>query len=149
MTYKDNIILQQGLEMGIIDLLTVEAKLEQMNRQKYLAMHPYSMWQGTNGKWYTRLPCENGSKKNAEHTDIRKAHHPGSEINEVQAGRLLHYAGQNGKERKQYAHQADHPTGRGHLVSIADFRLAKSLAHRQIKVRHEAGSHRIDGRIEG
>ena len=63
MTYKDNIILQQGLEMGIIDLLTVEAKLEQMNRQKYLAMHPYSMWQGTNGKWYTRLPCENGSKK--------------------------------------------------------------------------------------
>lgn len=63
MTYKDNIILQQGVEMGIIDLLTVEAKLEQMNRQKYLAMHPYSMWQGTNGKWYTRLPCENGSKK--------------------------------------------------------------------------------------
>lgn len=52
----DNEILRLAIENGMIDLQEIECKLEMKKRQELLAMHPYKIWQGTDGKWHTYLP---------------------------------------------------------------------------------------------
>lgn len=57
-----NEILNFALENGMLDINTIQEQIEMNERQKYLDMHPYRIWQGTNGKWYTYLPQENGGR---------------------------------------------------------------------------------------
>lgn len=59
----DNQILQDAIRLGIIDLATVRDQVEVMERQKYLEMHKYSIWQGANGKYYTKLPLQNNERR--------------------------------------------------------------------------------------
>lgn len=62
MSHTDE-LLKFALENGIIDLGTIQEKMEMNERKKYLEMHPYSVWEGKNEKWYTYLPDgENGKK---------------------------------------------------------------------------------------
>lgn len=62
MSHTDE-LLKFALENGIIDLGTIQEKMEMNERKKYLNMHPYSVWEGKNEKWYTYLPDgENGKK---------------------------------------------------------------------------------------
>lgn len=45
--------LQVAIESGMIDLTTLQAKMEMAERERYLNGH--KIWQGKNGYWYTRL----------------------------------------------------------------------------------------------
>lgn len=56
-------LLRFAVENGIIDLDTIQQKAEMNERRKYLEMHPYEVWQGKNGSWYSYLPnAEKGRK---------------------------------------------------------------------------------------
>lgn len=49
-------LLQYAIQNGIINLEDTRNKLNEMNRQEALQKHNYSIWQGKNGKYYTKLP---------------------------------------------------------------------------------------------
>ena len=49
-------MLQFAIESGIIDESTIQEKMEMNERKKYLEKHPYKIWEGKDGKWYTYLP---------------------------------------------------------------------------------------------
>lgn len=66
-------ILQYAIDNGMIDLSSVQEEMEKKNREYYLSLHPYSIWEGKNGKWYTRFQKEGGrvlKKRNSE-ADIK------------------------------------------------------------------------------
>lgn len=58
----DKDILNFALENGIIDISTIREQIEMSKREEYLRMHPYKIWQGTNGKWYTYLQDKEGRR---------------------------------------------------------------------------------------
>ena len=58
---QDNEILQFIINNGIIDINDVQNSMEVMKREELLKKHPYKIWQGKDGKWYTYLPDD--SKK--------------------------------------------------------------------------------------
>lgn len=49
-------LLNYAAEHGIIDLDTIRKQIEIMENLKYLEMHPYAVWRGTDNKWHTYLP---------------------------------------------------------------------------------------------
>lgn len=49
-------VLLQAYENGIINLASVQDDLDMQERKQYLAMHPYDIWEGKDGKWRTYLP---------------------------------------------------------------------------------------------
>lgn len=51
-----NEILKIALSSGIINIEGVKQKIEMEKRKDILKHHPYSIWEGKNGKWYTYLP---------------------------------------------------------------------------------------------
>lgn len=62
MSHTDE-LLQFALENGMINLGTIQEKMEMNERKKYLNMHPYSVWEGKDGKWYTYLPDDEKGRK--------------------------------------------------------------------------------------
>ena len=42
----------------MLDLSDVQNSMEAMKREELLKQHPYKIWQGKDGKWYTYLPDE-------------------------------------------------------------------------------------------
>lgn len=72
--YIDNEILRFAIDNGMIDLSSVQEAMEKKEREYYLSLHPYKIWQGTNGKWYTYLPEKEGRilKKRNSDSDIHK-----------------------------------------------------------------------------
>lgn len=55
-------LLTFAVENGMIDIDTIRETIEMNERKKYLEMHPYKIWQGTNGKWYTYFPTKEGGR---------------------------------------------------------------------------------------
>lgn len=53
-----NIDLKYLIDSGIIDVPNIQSILEMKKRQELLDNHPYKIWCGSNGKWYTYLPDE-------------------------------------------------------------------------------------------
>lgn len=51
----NNDVLQYALENGMIDLAYVREQIEMNKRKEVLEKHPYSIWEGKNGYWYTYL----------------------------------------------------------------------------------------------
>lgn len=51
-------LLKYALENGIIDVDTIQNKIEMNERKKYLKSHNFQIWQGKDLKWYTYLPDE-------------------------------------------------------------------------------------------
>lgn len=60
--FSKNEILNFVLSNGIIDINTIQKQIDMNERRKYLEMHPYSIWEGSNGKWYTYFPKEDGGR---------------------------------------------------------------------------------------
>ena len=56
---QDNLIY--AIEHGMIYTSKLEADVYMYKRKQYLDQHPYSIWQGKNGSWYTHIPCESSS----------------------------------------------------------------------------------------
>ena len=46
----------------MIDLAYVQEQIEMTKREKLLKTHPYSIWSGQNGYWYTYLPKDDGGR---------------------------------------------------------------------------------------
>lgn len=68
-----NIDLQYAIDNGIIDLPNIQSIIEMKKRQELLDNHPYKIWMGSNGKWYTYLPDEEKGrvlKKKSTRKDI-------------------------------------------------------------------------------
>lgn len=65
MWYKqgNNEILRFIINSGMIDLNDVQNSMETMKREELLKQHPYKIWQGKDGEWYTKLIYEDGTKK--------------------------------------------------------------------------------------
>lgn len=59
----DNEILRLAIENGMINLQEIECELEMKRRKECLARHPYKIWRGKDGKWYTYLLDESKPKK--------------------------------------------------------------------------------------
>jgi hypothetical protein len=49
-------ILQFIIKSGMLGLHDVQDSMEAMKRDELLKKHPYKIWQGKDGKWYTYLP---------------------------------------------------------------------------------------------
>lgn len=54
-TIEQSELLQFALESGMINLSSIQAEAEDMERRKILQCHTNNIWQGTNGRWYTYL----------------------------------------------------------------------------------------------
>lgn len=58
-------LLNYALQNGILDIRTIQEKVEMDYRQKILNEHTFKIWQGNNGYWYSYLPdqkANNGRK---------------------------------------------------------------------------------------
>lgn len=55
--------MQYALEHGMIDMSYVQAQIEMNKRKELLEKHPYKIWEGKDGKWYTYLPANNNTRK--------------------------------------------------------------------------------------
>jgi len=53
-------LLNFAQENGMVDLAQIRAEYVM---DKYLKQHTYKIWQGTNGRWYTYLPDDEGGRK--------------------------------------------------------------------------------------
>lgn len=51
-----NAVLHYALENEIINLAYIQEQVEQMQKNEILSHHPYKIWEGKDGKWYTYLP---------------------------------------------------------------------------------------------
>lgn len=52
----DNDLLKYAVDNGMIDLSYVQEQIEMKKREELLERHPYKIWEGKDGKWYTYLP---------------------------------------------------------------------------------------------
>ena len=65
--------LKYLIDSGIIDVPNIQSIIEMKKRQELLNSHPYKIWMGSNGKWYTYLPDEEKGrvlKKKSTRKDI-------------------------------------------------------------------------------
>lgn len=61
--YMEENILKYAVDNGMIDLSYKQKQIEMRKRKELLEKHPYKIWQGKDGEWYTKLIAENGTKK--------------------------------------------------------------------------------------
>ena len=69
--FSDIEVLNYMKENGIINLDDVQNKMNKQQKQLMLEQHPYSIWQGKNGRWYTYLSddTKNEGRKRIVKTD--------------------------------------------------------------------------------
>lgn len=60
---SDKDLLNYAIQNGIIDINTIQMKIEMNKRKKYLDKHEFSIWQGKNGLWYSYLPDDEKGRK--------------------------------------------------------------------------------------
>lgn len=58
MNLSESEILKYAMQNGIIDMDTIQMKIEMNERKKYLEMHQFSIWHGKDELWHTYLPDE-------------------------------------------------------------------------------------------
>ena len=66
--------MKYAIGHGILDMSYVQDVYEMNKRQEMLKEHPYKIWKGKCGKWYTYLPDKEKGRKlimeQVGHTDI-------------------------------------------------------------------------------
>lgn len=70
---SDAELLKFAIENGMLNTALVQEKIEMQKREELLKKHPYKIWEGKNGKWYTYLPDKNNGrilKKRNSKSDI-------------------------------------------------------------------------------
>ena len=60
---SDRELLNYALQNGMINMNTIQMQYEMNERKKYIQMHESTIWQSTDGKWYTYLPDINKKRK--------------------------------------------------------------------------------------
>ena len=66
---KDRELLNYALEHGMIDMSYVQEQIEMNKRKELLEKHPYKIWQGKDGKWYTYIPNKEKGRKLLKKTE--------------------------------------------------------------------------------
>lgn len=56
-------MLKYVVENGIINLSYVQDMMKMKKKEELLNKHPYKIWEGENGKWYTYLPDKEKNRK--------------------------------------------------------------------------------------
>lgn len=69
---SDAELLKYAIENGIIDTALVQQKIEMHEREEILEKHPYSIYQGNDGKWYSYIPDKEKGRKKIKATLQRK-----------------------------------------------------------------------------
>ncbi len=65
-------VLKYAIENGMIDLSYVQEQIEMSKKKELLEKHPYKIWEGKDGKWYTYLPDENKHRKLVKRANQKK-----------------------------------------------------------------------------
>ena len=76
---SDAELLKFAIENGMLDTALVQERIEMQKRKEILNKHPYTIWEGKNGKWYTYLPSTNDERKLIKRNlkvDIEKTERP-------------------------------------------------------------------------
>lgn len=60
---SDAELLKYAIEHGMIDTALVQEKVEMQRRKELLINHPYDIYQGKDGNWYTYLPDDADGRK--------------------------------------------------------------------------------------
>lgn len=60
---SDAELLKYAIENGMLDTALVQERIEMQKREEILKKHPYRIWEGQNGKWYTYLPDDEKGRK--------------------------------------------------------------------------------------
>ena len=68
---QSNDILRFIINNGMINIDDVQNSMEAMERKELLEKHPYKIWEGKDGKWYTYLP--DGERRKLKKRTTRKA----------------------------------------------------------------------------
>ena len=55
-------LLQYALEHGMINVSYVQEQINMNKRKELLEKHPYKIWEGKNGNWYTYFPDEKNKR---------------------------------------------------------------------------------------
>lgn len=55
-------LLQYALEHGMINMSYVQEQVDMNKRKELLEKHPYSIWEGKDGKWYTHFYDDNENR---------------------------------------------------------------------------------------
>lgn len=69
---EDRDLLQYALEHGMINMSYVQEKVEMNKRKELLNKHPYTIWEGKDGKWYTYLPDDEKGRVLKKRSSIDK-----------------------------------------------------------------------------
>lgn len=56
--FNNNEILKYALDNGMIDISVIKMQIDMNKRKKYLEMHKYDIWKGSDNKYHTYLPNE-------------------------------------------------------------------------------------------
>lgn len=59
----NNELLKYAVEHGMLDLSYVQEKARMDKRNELLKKHPYEIWNGVDGRWYTHIPSEQSGRK--------------------------------------------------------------------------------------
>ena len=59
---EDQELLKYAIERDMISMSYIKDKYEMDKRKKYLEKHPYAVWEGKNGFWYTHFPLKGGGR---------------------------------------------------------------------------------------
>ena len=65
-------MLNYAIENGIINLSYVQDMIEMKKRKDILKQHPYKIWEGNDGKWYTYVLDEDGKRVKKKRTSQSK-----------------------------------------------------------------------------
>lgn len=69
---QNNEILRFIITNGMISLSDVQNSMEAMKRKELLDKHPYKIWKGKDGKWYTYLPDEKKGRIQRERKSLEE-----------------------------------------------------------------------------
>ena len=54
--------MQYALEHGMINMSYVQEQIDMNKRKELLEKHPYKIWEGKDGNWFTYFPNDGGSR---------------------------------------------------------------------------------------
>lgn len=83
-------LLMSAVESGIINIDDVQKQMNIKKRQKILALHPYSVWQLSDGRWRTYLPDDTKKNKRKAITKTKKEDLEEAIIKNVQGAEKQH-----------------------------------------------------------
>ena len=61
-------VLKYAVENGMIDMTYIREQIEMNKRKELLEKHPYKIWEGKDGKWYTYLPDDEKGRRLVKRT---------------------------------------------------------------------------------